>query len=60
MIKEPEVNLELALQHGLTEEEYERIKDILRILCSGMVIEGYNSNRLVMALKLTNMVSYCF
>ncbi len=30
MIKEPEVNLELALQHGLTEEEYERIKDILK------------------------------
>ena len=29
MIKEPEVNLELALQHGLTEEEYERIKEIL-------------------------------
>ncbi len=28
-MQEPEVNLELALQHGLTEEEYQRIIDIL-------------------------------
>ncbi len=27
--KEPEVNLEIAKEHGLTEEEYERIKKIL-------------------------------
>jgi phosphoribosylformylglycinamidine synthase II len=27
--KEPEVNLEIAKEHGLTEEEYERIKNIL-------------------------------
>jgi phosphoribosylformylglycinamidine synthase len=28
-MKEPEVNLDLALEHGLTEEEFERIKKIL-------------------------------
>ncbi|GAB4369665.1 MAG: phosphoribosylformylglycinamidine synthase subunit PurL [Calditrichia bacterium] len=28
-MKEPVVNLELAIQHGLSEEEYERIKEIL-------------------------------
>ena len=28
-MKEPNVNLELALNHGLTEEEYEKIKQIL-------------------------------
>ena len=28
-MKEPEVNLELAIQHGLDEEEYQRILDIL-------------------------------
>ncbi len=28
-MKEPEVNLELALQHGLSKEEYERILEIL-------------------------------
>jgi len=28
-MKEPEVTLELALEHGLTEEEFERIKEIL-------------------------------
>jgi phosphoribosylformylglycinamidine synthase subunit PurL len=30
MMNEPIVNLELALQHGLTEEEYEKIKSILK------------------------------
>jgi phosphoribosylformylglycinamidine synthase subunit PurL len=29
ILKEPEVNLELALDHGLNEEEYEMIKDYL-------------------------------
>lgn len=28
-VQEPEVNLELALDHGLTEEEYEKIKEYL-------------------------------
>ncbi len=28
-MKEPEVNLDLALNHGLTEEEYDKIKEIL-------------------------------
>lgn len=28
-VQEPEVNLELALEHGLTEDEYEKIKEFL-------------------------------
>ncbi|MDR9407308.1 MAG: hypothetical protein RI573_00565, partial [Balneolaceae bacterium] len=28
-LQEPEVNLELAIDHGLTEDEYEMIKDYL-------------------------------
>ena len=28
-MQEPEVTPELALEHGLTEEEYERVKNIL-------------------------------
>ncbi len=29
-MQEPLVNLELAIEHGLNEEEFERIKKILR------------------------------